>query len=78
MSSMVWDAYAMGITPELGGLPRESLHRDNYRVSNKNKTIEKDNKEWFATANEAQEWAKKNIGKTITRSPDGNGYIVKN
>ena len=51
MSSMVWDAYAMGITPELGGLPRESLYRDNYRVSNKNKTIEKDNKEWFATAN---------------------------
>ena len=78
MSSMVWDAYSMGITPELGGLPRESFYKDNYRVPNKNKTIEKDNKEWFETANEAQEWAKKNIGKTITRSPDGNGYIVKN
>ena len=50
---------------------------DNYRVPNKNKTIVKDNQEWFATANEAQEWAKKNIGKSITRSPDGNGYIVK-
>lgn len=40
MSSMVWDAYAMGITQNWG-LPRESLYRDNYRVSNKNKTIEK-------------------------------------
>ena len=59
-------------------LERESFYKDNYRVPNKNKTIEKDNKEWFATANEAQEWAKKNIGKSITRSPDGNGYIVKN
>ena len=59
MSSMVWDAYAMGITPELGGLPRESFYKDNYRVPNKNKTIEKDNKEWFATANEAQECQKK-------------------
>ena len=49
-----------------------------YTFTMQNKTIEKDNKEWFATANEAQEWAKKNIGKTITRSPDGNGYIVKN
>ena len=78
MSSMVWDAYAMGITSELGGLPRESFYKNNYRVPNNNKTIKEDNKEWFPTANEAQEWAKKNVGKSITRSPDGNGYIVKN
>lgn len=32
---------------------------------------------WFATAQEAQEYAKRNIGIVITRSPDGNGYIVK-
>lgn len=32
---------------------------------------------WFATAQEAQDYAKRNIGIVITRSPDGNGYIVK-
>ncbi len=32
---------------------------------------------WFATAQEAQDYAKRNVGTVITRSPDGNGYIIK-
>lgn len=72
MSSMVWDAYEMGITPELGGMPSDSFYRDDYSTNRS-----KEEPEWFATAQEAQEWAKQNVGKTITRSPDGNGYIVK-
>ena len=32
---------------------------------------------WFATAEEAQDYAKKHTGTVITRSPDGNGYIIK-
>lgn len=75
MSSMVWDAYEMGITPELGGMPRDSFYKKD--ISRDFSVKIKDNAEWFSTAQEAQEWAKKNIGKTITRSPDGNGYIVK-
>ena len=31
----------------------------------------------FKTAQEAQQYAKNNIGVTITRSPNGNGYITK-
>ena len=31
----------------------------------------------FDTFNEAMSWAKENPGKTITRSPDGKGYITK-
>lgn len=73
---MAWDAYEMGITPTLGGLPGRSFYKDYNRTSYK--TYKNNDKEWFSTSKEAQEWAKKNIGKTITRSPDGNGYIVKN
>jgi len=31
----------------------------------------------FATAQEAQDYAKQHIGTVITRSPDDNGYIIK-
>lgn len=31
----------------------------------------------FDSFQEAMAWAKSNPGKTITRSPDGNGYIRK-
>ena len=34
-------------------------------------------KNWFASAKEAQDYAKANPGIVITRSADGNGYIVK-
>ncbi len=81
MSSMVWDAYAMGITPELGGMPRDSFYRNDIKLRKNIYDIayhdDNSETEWFSTAIEAQDWAKKNIGKTITRSPDGNGYIVK-
>lgn len=72
MSSMVQDAYDMGITSELGGMPSDSFYNDDYEDN----YIEKE-PDWFATAQEAQDYAKKNIGKIITRSPDGNGYIIK-
>jgi len=32
----------------------------------------------FETYDEAVSWAKENPGRTITRSPDGNGFITKN
>ena len=72
MSSMVQDAYDMGITSELGGMPSNSFYNDDYEDN----YIEKE-PDWFATSQEAQDYAKKNIGKIITRSPDGNGYIIK-
>ena len=34
-------------------------------------------KKYFETFEEATSWAKENPGKTITRAPDGNGYIEK-
>lgn len=73
MSSMVWDAYEMGITPELGGMPSDSFYRD----TDKKSYIEEE-PTWFATAKEAQDYAKANPGIVITRSSNGNGYIVKN
>ena len=33
--------------------------------------------DYFDTFEEAKEWAKKNPGKAIQRSPDGKGYIKK-
>ena len=33
--------------------------------------------DYFETFQEAMAWAKRNPGKTITRSPDGNGFIKK-
>ena len=38
---------------------------------------EKKDLDYFETFQEAMAWAKSNPGKTITRSPDGNGYIKK-
>lgn len=73
MSSMVWDAYEMGITSELGGMPSDSFYNDTYEDN----YIEKE-PTWFPNAKEAQDYAKANPGIVITRSPDGNGYIVKN
>ena len=70
MSSMVQDAYDMGITAELGGMPRDSFYNDNDDYIDKEP-------DWFSTAKEAQDYAKKNIGTIITRSPNGNGYIIK-
>lgn len=64
-----------GLTPTHGGLLHDRFYdedSDDYEYNTDNKPT------WFATAQEAQEYAKNNIGIVITRSPEGNGYIVKN
>ncbi len=68
---MVQDAYDMGITSELGGMPGGSSYSNTYFE-------EESEPNWFQTAQEAQNYAKANPGIIITRSPDGNGYIIKN
>jgi hypothetical protein len=75
MSSMAQQAIEMGIDPiiapsSLGGTWEDhGLYND----------FEDDRRRpsWFATSQEALEYAKNNIGTIITRSPDGNGYIIK-
>jgi len=87
MSSMAWQAIEMGIDPCIGpdfqtwDGPGKSFYEgyeDNYEKKYKDDYISyKKEKTWFKTAQEAQEYAKANPGIVITRSPDGNGYIVK-
>lgn len=90
MSSMAQQAIEMGIDPimapmggtwedhglegpDLGGrgeynrLKASELYDD---YSEKKPT-------WFATSKEALHYAKNNIGITITRASNGNGYIIK-
>ena len=84
MSSMAQQAIEMGIDPiiapsSLGGTwedheltgPGDCFYND----CEDEYTEEEPN--WFATSQEALEYAKNNIGTVITRSPDGNGYIIK-
>lgn len=73
MSSWAQDMYDAGLTCTFGGELCPSLlddGRDDY-------DIEEDEPAWFSTAQEALDYAKINIGTVITRSPDGNGYIIK-
>lgn len=42
-----------------------------------NSNSSEDGKKHFDTFEKAISWAKENPGKTITRSPDGNGFIEK-
>lgn len=76
MSSMAWDAIKMGIDPCIGPdfQPWDGPSRSFY--ANDSKDYAKKS-HWFPTAQEAQDYAKKHIGTVITRSPDGNGYIIK-
>jgi len=78
MSSWAQDMYDAGFTSEHGGLMDSIGHSFSKSLRLEQESIEI-NKEpqWFATAQEAQDYAKKNIGIVITRSPDGDGYIVK-
>ncbi len=70
MSSMAWDAYEAGITPEFGGLPDDSFYRVNRSYREKETGA-------FSTFEEAKKWAMENPGKSFTRAPNGNGFIVK-
>ena len=85
MSSMAWQAIEMGIDPCIGpdfqpwDGPGKSFYKDyedDYKQYQEDYSYKKE-KTWFKTAIEAQEYAKANPGIVITRSPDGNGYIVK-
>lgn len=77
MSSMAMQAIEMGIDPCIGPdhQPWDGPGRCFYEDCDDNHI--KKEPEWFATAQEAQSYAKENIGTVITRSPDGNGYIIK-
>ena len=84
MSSMAMQAIEMGIDPVLapgggtwGDCWNSSTGRESYGGGDF-KADAQTNSNWFATAQEAQDYAKKHVGTVITRSPDGNGYIIKN
>lgn len=64
---MAWDAYEMGITPELGGMPSDDFYRDS----------DDNEPSYFATAQEAQAYAKANPGVIIVRAFDNEGFTIK-
>jgi len=72
MSSMVQGLMDMGISPDF-----TSLGAGYYKDEKEDENNYNYQKKRFSTAQEAQEYAKANPGIIITRSPDGNGYIVK-
>ena len=77
MSSMAMQAIEMGIDPCIGPdfQPWDGPGRCFYEDCD-DRHVEKE-PSWFATAQEAHDYARRNIGTIITRSPDGNGYIIK-
>ena len=78
MSSWAQDMYDGGYTSQLGGLMDGGGSRSRRSINSSTEET-KPNKEpeWFATAKEAHDYAKKNVGTIITRSSDGNGYVIK-
>jgi len=74
MSSMAQQAIEMGIDPCIapgGGTWDDPTNREY------NNYYDYEEPTWFATSKEALDYAKKNIGITITRASDGNGYVIK-
>ena len=55
----------------------KNITKKNEKLESDSISFELNNNQWFNNAIEAQEFAKNNPMISITRSPCGNGYIVK-
>lgn len=73
MSSMVQQAIEMGIDSWDGETGAWNWNENDYNEDD----YSEEEPTWFATSKEALDYAKNNIGITITRASDGNGYIIK-
>lgn len=65
MSSDAWYANEMGICTFSGTLGFDDSIEEYHSQP-----------DWFATFQEASQYAKKNIGVTIKRSEDGDGFVI--